>query len=76
VEWKSSKIKGTISLSSTEAEINAIAVSVQRIMFMHPVMVEMGHAEIVENTVILEDNQACYPDHPTNPMQLQAQQTF
>jgi hypothetical protein len=38
VDWRSNKIKGTISLSSTEAEINAIAVAAQRIMFVHPIL--------------------------------------
>jgi hypothetical protein len=57
IDWKSSKIKGTISLSSTEAEINAITVAAQRLMFIHPILREMGHSDIEAHTVIMEDNQ-------------------
>jgi hypothetical protein len=56
IDWKSSKIKGTVSLSSTEAEINAITVAAQRLMFIHPILKEMGHFDIEKDTAIMEDN--------------------
>jgi hypothetical protein len=55
VDWKSTKIQ-TVALSSTEAEVNALALAVQRIQFINPIVQEFGHSNIDQQTNIYEDN--------------------
>jgi len=57
IDWRSNKIKGTISLSSTEAEVNAIAAAMRRLMYVHPIFEEKGYGGIAKSTRVMEDNQ-------------------
>jgi hypothetical protein len=56
VDWKSQAIK-TISLSSTEAELNSLAAAVQRTQYIMPIFKELGHMDIGSRTSFYEDNQ-------------------
>jgi hypothetical protein len=54
--WQSRKIKSTVSLSSTEAEVNAMVDGMKSILHVRPILDEMVGGSIVKQPVVVGDN--------------------
>eukprot|EP00961_Rhodomonas_salina_P134522 1809603-Rhodomonas_salina.2 len=57
VSWKS-KLEGTVALSSTEAEYQAIACASQEAAYLRQLLTKLGSPQLCP-TVIYEDNKGC-----------------
>ena len=58
ISWsRSSKCHtGIVALSTTEAEDIQLALTVRELLWMHPIFVELGIADIEQSTILLGDN--------------------
>jgi hypothetical protein len=53
VAWSSRRIKSTIAISSTEAEIHASVEGFKRALYIQPILEEMGYEDVQQFTVVI-----------------------
>ena len=56
VSWSSKHHISIVALSTTEAEYIQLALTVRKLLWMHPIFIELGLSEIEQSTVLLGKN--------------------
>ena len=56
IAWGSKKVRSTVSLSSTEAEIHGMMEGAKVILQLQPIVTELGYPEIEKSSILIGDN--------------------